>query len=69
MEMMLKVGVVDMEVDKVADEVAMLMDMEVDKVVNMVLDMVVDFTDMKLAIGDTYGDDVRGDVGAGGHGG
>ena len=69
MEMMLKVGVVDMEVDKVADEVAMSMDMEVDKVVNMVLDMVVDFTDMKLAIGDTYGDDVRGDAGAGGHGG
>ena len=28
-----------------------------------------DFTDMILAIGDTYEDDVRGDVQCGGHGG
>ena len=49
MEMMLEVvmGMVDMEVDKVAD---------------MVLDMVVEFTNMTLVIGDTYGDKVRGDI-------
>ena len=36
-------GVVDMEVDKVANEVAdMVMDMEVDKVANEVADMVMD---------------------------
>ena len=39
----LAMGVVDMEVDKVAGEVA---DMKVVKVADMELDMVVDFTDM-----------------------
>ena len=29
------------------------------------MDMVVDFTSMTLAIGDNYGDDVRGGVGGG----
>ena len=41
--MTLAMGVVDMEVDKVADE---MVDMKVVKVVDMELDMVVDFTDM-----------------------
>ena len=59
-------GIVDMEVNKVADEVAnMVVDMKVDKVA----DIVMDFTDMTLAIGDTFGDDVRGGVECGGHGG
>ena len=49
-------------------EVAMgVMDMEDDKVDDMVLKIPnYDFTDVTVAIGDTYGDDVRGnDVGAG----
>ena len=53
MEMMLEVamGVMDMEDDKVDDMVL--------KIPNY------DFTDVTVAIGDTYGDDVRGnDVGA-----
>ena len=55
-----------MEVNKVADEVAnMVVDMMVDKVA----DIVMDFTDMTLAIGDTFEDDVRGGVECGGHGG
>ena len=57
MEMMLDlaIGVMDMEDDKVAD---MVLKFPYD-----------DFTDVTVAIGDTYGDDVRGnDVGAG-HGG
>ena len=59
-------GIVDMEVNKVADEVAnMVVDMMVDKVA----DIVMDFTDMTLAIGDTFEDDVRGGVECGGHGG
>ena len=33
------------------------------------MDMVVDFTSMTLAIGDTYGDDVRVGVGGGRQGG
>ena len=54
-----------MEVNKVADEVAnMVVDMMVDKVA----DIVMDFTDMTLAIGDTFGDDVRGGIECGGHG-
>ena len=59
-------GVVDMEVDKIADEVAnMVSDKEVEKVVEEVADIVVkipneDFTDVTLAIGGTYGDDARG---------
>ena len=56
MEMMLDVaiGVMDMEDDKVAD---------------MVLKFPYeDFTDVTVAIGDTYGDDVRGNDGGAGHG-
>ena len=67
MEMMLEVviGVLVMEVDKVADEVT---DMEVDKVTDMKIP-IEDFTDETLAIDDTLGDDVRvGDWGDG-HGG
>ena len=45
-----------MEVNKVADEVT---DMEVDKVTDMKIPIVEDLTDMILAIGDTYRDDVR----------
>ena len=57
MEMMLEVviGVLVMEVDKVADEVT---DMEVDKVTDMKIS-IEDLTDVILAIGDTYRDDVR----------
>ena len=55
MEMMLDVakGVMDMGDDKVAD---------------MVLKFPYeDFTDVTVAIGDTYGDDVRGNDGGAGH--
>ena len=57
MELMLEVamGVMDMEDDKVADRVL--------KIPNE------DFTDATVAIGDTYGDDVRGNVVGVGHGG
>jgi len=57
LEMMLEVviGVLVMEVDKVADEVT---DMEVDKVTDMKIP-IEDLTDVILAIGDTYRDDVR----------
>ena len=57
MEMMLEVviWVLVMEVDKVADEVT---DMEVDKVTDMKIP-IEDLTDVILAIGDTYRDDVR----------
>ena len=57
LEMMLAVviGVMVMEVDKVADEVT---DMEVDKVTDMKIP-IEDLTDVILAIGDTYRDDVR----------
>ena len=57
LEMMLEVviGVMVMEVDKVADEVT---DMEVDKVTDMKIS-IEDLTDVILAIGDTYRDDVR----------
>ena len=53
--MKMMIGVIDMEDDKVAD---------------MVLKFPYeDFTDVTMAIGDSYGDDVRGyEVGAG-HGG
>ena len=52
MEMMLEVviGVLVMEVGKVADEVT---DMEVDKVADMKIP-IEDLTDVILAIGDTY---------------
>jgi hypothetical protein len=55
--MMLEVlnGVMVMKVDKVADEVT---DMEVDKVTDMKIPFE-DLTDVILAIGDTYRDDVR----------
>ena len=57
MEMMLEVviGVMVMEVNKVADEVT---DMEVDKVTDMKIPFE-DLTDVILTIGDTYRDDVR----------
>ena len=57
LEMMLEVviGVMVMEVDKVADEVT---DMEVDKVTDMKIP-IEDLTDVTLAIGDTYRDDAR----------
>ena len=57
MEMMLEVviGVLVMEVDKVADEVT---DMEVDKVADMKIP-IEDLTEVILAIGYTYRDDVR----------
>ena len=51
-----EIVVLIMEVDKVADEVT---DMEVDKVTDMKIPIVEDLTDMILAIGDTYRDDVR----------
>ena len=56
-EMMLEVliGVLVMEVDKVANEVT---NMEVDKVTDMKIP-IEDLTDMILAIGDIYRDDVR----------
>ena len=56
LEMMLEVviGVMVMEVDKVANEVT---DMEVDKVTDMKIS-IEDLTDVILAIGDTYRDDV-----------
>ena len=56
-EMMIVVviGVLVMEVDKVADEVT---DMEVDKVTDMKIP-IEDLTDVILAIGDTYRDYVR----------
>ena len=49
------VGVLVMEVDKMADEVT---DMEVDKVTDMKIP-IEDLTDVILAIGDTYRDYVR----------
>ena len=49
------IGVLVMKVDKVADEVT---DMEVDKVTDMEIP-IEDLTDVILAIGDTYRDDVR----------
>ena len=57
LEMMLElvIGVMVMEVDKMADEVT---DMEVDKVTDMKI-LIEDLTDVTLAIGDTLGDDVR----------
>ena len=57
LEMLLEVviGVMVMEVDKVADEVT---DMEVDKVTDMKIP-IEDLTDVILAIGDTYRDDIR----------
>ena len=57
LETMLEVviGVLIMEVDKVADEVT---DMEVDKVTDMKIS-IEDLTDVILAIGDTYRDNVR----------
>ena len=66
--------VVDIEVDKVADEVAnMVVDMEVNKVADVITDMVVkipneDFTVEALAIDDTFVDDVRGGDGGGVYG-
>ena len=56
-EMMIVVvtGVLVMEVDKVADEV---IDMEVDKVTDMKISIEY-LTDVILAIGDAYRDDVR----------
>ena len=56
--MMLEVliGVLVMEVDKVANEVT---NMEVDKVTDMTIP-IEDLTDLTLAIDDTHGDDVRG---------
>ena len=69
MEMMLEVliGVLVMEVKKVADEVT---DMEIDKQTDVVMNITKEeFIGVTLVIGDTYGDDVRGnDLGAG-HGG
>ena len=51
-------------------EVAMrVMDTEDDKVADMVLKFPYeDFTDVTVAIGDTYGDEVRGNDGSAGHG-
>ena len=47
-----------------------VMDMEDDKVADMVLKFPYeDFTDVTVAIGDTYGDDVGGGNGGDGHGG
>ena len=47
-----------------------VMDMEDDKVADMVLKIPDDdFTDVTVAIGDTYGDDVRGAPAGGGNGG
>ena len=49
----MKIGVIDMEDDKVAD---------------MVLKFPYeDFTDVTMAIGDSYGDDIRGNDGGAGH--
>ena len=50
-------------------EVAMgVMDMEDDKVADMVLKFPYEgFSDVTVAIGDTYGDDVRGNDVGGGH--
>ena len=46
-----------------------VMDMEDDKVADMVLKFPYeDFTDVTVAIGDTYGDEVRGNDGSAGHG-
>ena len=53
-----EIVVLIMEVDKVADEVT---DMEVDKVTDMKIP-IEDLTDVILAIGDTYRDDVRSGV-------
>ena len=57
MEMMLEVaiGVINMEDDKVADNVLMIPNE--------------DFSDETVAIGDSYGDDVRGNGVGAGHGG
>ena len=57
LEMMLElvIGVMVMEVDKMADE---LTDMEVYKVTDMKIP-IEDLTDVTLVIGDTYRDDVR----------
>ena len=43
-----------------------MMDMEDDKVAEMVLKF--PYEDFTVGIGDTYGDDVRGNDGAAGHG-
>ena len=58
----------NMEVDKVANEMANMMGkMEVDKVAEMAVKIPnEDFTGVTLPIGDTYGDDVRGGEGHGG---
>ena len=72
MEMMLElvIGVLVMEVDKVVDEVT---DMEIDKQTDMVKNITnEEFIGVTLAIGDNYGNYIRGnDVVAGhaGHGG
>ena len=80
---MIMIGMLVMEVDKVADEVT---DMEVDKVADMnipiedltevILEIgdwvkipLEDFSGETLLIGDTYGDDVRGGYMCDGHGG
>ena len=42
---------------------------DIDKVASMVVIPNEDFTDVTLAIGDTYGDDVRGAPAGGGNGG
>ena len=61
----------NMEVDKVANEMANMMGkMEVDKVAEMAVKIPnEDITCVTLPIGDTYGDDVRGNVVGVGHGG
>ena len=55
LEVVIWVMVMVMEVEKVVDEVT---DMEVDKVTGMKIP-IEDLTDVILAIGDTYRDDVR----------
>ena len=67
LEMMLEVviGVMVMEVNKVADEVT---DMEVDKVADMKIP-IEDLTEVILEIYHTVGDDVRGGYWGDGHGG
>ena len=57
-----------MEVDKLADEVT---DMEIDKQTDVVMiyNYYEEFIGVTLAIGETYGEDVRGNVLGAGHGG
>ena len=56
-----------MEVDKVVDEVT---DMEIDKQTDMVMNITnEELICVTLVIGDDYGDDVRGNDVAAGHGG